>query len=137
MRWRDARIANELSDIYNATLTYSDPTINRIYLSAQGIEDGEAIYDSLWFLDAKDDGKDDLFLAVFRKEDGTLHIYTSGMNPSETHQLRWKMKEVDAPHGLLTTYLPKQIGEPKYYMPFAIRCDGVTDFYVEEVPLEN
>lgn len=131
-QWKYDKAIDELADIYDATLTYSDAAIDRIYDNTQNIEDAEADYHSLWFLHAKEEGRDDLFLAVFRKEDGALNIYSCQSNPSATGEISWEKKTAGAAKGPLLTFLPKQVENRKDYVSYAVRCDGITDFTGEE-----
>lgn len=125
---KQEKLVEELSEIYDATMTYSDPKIDEIYQSAQNITDSEAKYHSLWFLDTLKDGEDDAFIAVFEKENGDMNIYISYSNPAEGGELSWEKKEIKASDEPLTTWLPKQMKNKKKYASFAIRCDGITEF---------
>lgn len=136
-RWQYTEMKAELSDIYTAALTYSDPAVSRICLSAQGIEDKEAAYDSLWFLDAGEDGRDDIFIAVFRKEDRSIHIYTCFMNPEKTDEPVWEMQDAGRPDTALPVYLPKHIKKTGQFASLAVCCDGITDFTGKEELYEN
>lgn len=127
-RFKERRLEEELAIIHDSTMAYSDPMITEIILSAKEIEDTEAKYHSLWFIDAVEDGKDDAVMAVFEKDNGDMNVYISYVNPAGNYNLSWEKKAVKSSGKLLTQLLPKQMDNPKNYASYAIRCDGMTVF---------
>ncbi len=125
---KSKRLSHEFYITYNEIISYSDEDIDKLYLSAHNIEDPEAKYSSLWFVNTIEEGKDDVVIAVLEREDDGLNIYTCYVNPVGNYKLLWEKKEVKAADESLTTWLPKQMDKQKEFVTNAIRVDGLTDF---------